>query len=58
MQQRESVFAPRDTLEDLLSRSDAAALDFVTDRLLAGGDLDDAPPAAGAAHEPVYHEAG
>ena len=39
MQQRESVFVPRSPLEALLARTDDAALDYVTDELLSGGDF-------------------
>jgi tRNA-dihydrouridine synthase 3 len=45
MQNRESAFVPRSPLEALLARTDAAALDYVTDELLNGGDLR-RPPAA------------
>lgn len=43
MQLREVLAHPRSPLEALLARTDDAALDYVTDQLLAGGDLD-APP--------------
>ena len=63
MQQREGTWTTRTPLEALLARTDDAALDYVTDQLLAGRDLDQPPaqdtPAAGAteaAAEPV--EAG
>src|SRR5204863_6465796 len=39
MQQRETGFEPRSPLEALLARSDDAAIDYVTDELLNGGDL-------------------
>lgn len=55
MQTRESSFQPRSPLEALLARSDDAALDYVTDQLLAGEDLD-APPAAGVAVGPAEME--
>jgi hypothetical protein len=45
MQQREPLTDPRSPLEALLSRSDDAALDYVADELLRGGDLADPPPA-------------
>jgi tRNA-dihydrouridine synthase 3 len=45
MQARESAFAPRSPLEALLSRSDEAALEYVTDELLNGGDLGRPPDA-------------
>ena len=47
MQQRESAFAPRSPLEALLARHDDAALDYITDELIRGGDLS-RPPDAGA----------
>lgn len=47
MQHRETLGAARSPLEALLARTDDAALDYVTDELLNGGDLS-APPAAGA----------
>lgn len=46
MQQRESAFVPRSPLEALLARHDDAALDYITDELIAGGDLGH-PPAEG-----------
>ena len=46
MQQRESAFIPRSPLEALLARNDDAALDYITDELIAGGDLA-SPPAEG-----------
>ncbi len=48
MQTRESAFVPRSPLEALLARSDDAALDYVTDRLLADEELDEPPAVAGA----------
>jgi len=52
MQQREAAPVLRSPLEALLARSDDGALDYVTDRLLAGAALEpsDAPPAAAAAN--------
>jgi tRNA-dihydrouridine synthase 3 len=47
MQERESTWTPRSPLEALLARSDDAALDYVTDQLMAEGELS-SPPAAGA----------
>jgi len=47
MQTREAA-EPRSDLEALLARSDDAALDYVTDELIAGGDLS-MPPAPGPA---------
>jgi tRNA-dihydrouridine synthase 3 len=44
MQARESAFEPRSPLEALLARTDDAALEYVTDELVDGGDLA-APPA-------------
>jgi hypothetical protein len=52
MQTRESTFEPRSPLEGLLARSDDAALDYVTDELLDGGDFS-RPPAAGDVHDTV-----
>ena len=51
MQERESTWTPRSPLEALLARTDDAALDYVTDQLLAEGDLSSPPPpgTAGAA---------
>jgi tRNA-dihydrouridine synthase 3 len=57
MQQRES-FVPRSPLEALLSRTDDAALAYITDQLLDDGDLLE-PPAVGAnAPETEIMEAG
>jgi hypothetical protein len=47
MQQRESRPEPRSPLEALLGRDDEAALEYVTDELLHGGDCS-APPPAGS----------
>lgn len=58
MQERESVAAPRSPLEALLARSDAAALDYVTDQLIDEGDLADPPPASPPAAEYDAVEAG
>jgi tRNA-dihydrouridine synthase 3 len=58
MQTRESAFDPRSPLEALLARSDDAALDYVTDELIDGGDFS-RPPAAGDAHDTAdFVEAG
>lgn len=58
MQEREGVWTTRSPLEALLARTDDAALDYVTDELLSGGDLSN-PPAKGAvASEPDLVEAG
>ena len=48
MQQRESAFVPRSPLEALLARTDDAALDYVTDELLSGGDFSNIPEAGDA----------
>jgi hypothetical protein len=57
MQQRES-FVPRCPLEGLLARTDDAAVDYITDQLLDGGDLG-APPAPGqTVTEPEMTSAG
>jgi tRNA-dihydrouridine synthase 3 len=39
MQERDSVFTPRSGLEALLARSDDAALDYMTDRLVGGEEI-------------------
>ncbi len=44
MQVREALAHPRSPLEALLARTDAAALDYVADELLRGGDLSSSPP--------------
>jgi tRNA-dihydrouridine synthase 3 len=44
MQHREAGFMPRSDLEALLARTDYAALDYVTDQLLDGGDCSSPPP--------------
>ena len=43
MQQREGAWETRSPLEALLARSDDAALDYVTDELMSGGDLSQPP---------------
>jgi hypothetical protein len=53
MQQRESSFTPRSDLEALLSRTDDAAIDYVTDQLLDGGDCSSPPPRTTADASPV-----
>ena len=58
MQHREAGFVPRSPLEALLSRSDDAALDYVTDELIGGGDLGEAPAAGHGASEDDLVEAG
>lgn len=45
MQARETPPPPRSALEALLSRDDEAALDFLADELMRGGDLSQPPPA-------------
>jgi tRNA-dihydrouridine synthase 3 len=58
MQQREGAWAHRSPLEALLARSDEAAIEYMTDELLNGGDLSK-PPAVGAvAAESDLVEAG
>ena len=51
MQQREGGFEPRSALEALLARGDDAALEYVTDQLLAGGDMTDPPAPAARVEE-------
>jgi tRNA-dihydrouridine synthase 3 len=60
MQTRETGFVPRSPLEGLLARHDDAALDYVTDQLLDGGDLarPPGPPDGHRAAEPDMVEAG
>lgn len=58
MQQRESAFMPRSPLETLLARHDEAAIDYITDELIAGGDLQSPPPIGAAASEVEPVEAG
>jgi len=58
MQHREGAFAARSPLEALLARDDDAALDYVTDQLLDGGDLADPPAVGDRADEPDVVEAG
>ena len=48
MQRRESMTNPRSPLEELLARTDDAALDYVTDALLDVRELSDPPPVAAA----------
>jgi len=50
MQTRETAFTARSPLEALLARTDDAALDYVTDELMNGGDLQ-APPAESVSAE-------
>lgn len=58
MQQREGAWRTRSPLEALLARSDDAALDYVTDELLSGGDLSQPPGIGAAARETDLVEAG
>ena len=58
MQQREAAWTPRSPLEALLARSDDAALDYVTDELLSGGDVSRPPDAGATAPETDLVEAG
>ncbi len=58
MQHREAGFVPRSPLEALLSRNDDAALDYVTDELLADGDLAHPPAVGRDATEDDLVEAG
>jgi len=53
MQGREPAFEPRSALEALFARTDAAAIDYITDELLGGGTFD-APPGEG---EPTLEQA-
>ena len=58
MQQRESGFVPRSPLEALLARHDDAAIAYITDELIAGGDLSDPPPIGATETESVVTAAG
>lgn len=58
MQQRESAFVPRSPLEALLARHDDAAVDYITDELMAGGDFSRPPAPGGVESEPVVTAAG
>jgi tRNA-dihydrouridine synthase 3 len=58
MQTRESPFEPRSPLEAVLSRTDDAAVDYVTDELLSGGDLASPPPVGAASRDVDLIEAG
>jgi tRNA-dihydrouridine synthase 3 len=58
MQQREPQIVVRDPLEGLLARTDDAALDYVTDELLAGGDFSRPPVEAAPAAREEAVEAG
>jgi tRNA-dihydrouridine synthase 3 len=58
MQQRESAFVPRSPLEALLARHDDAAVDYITDELIDGGDMASPPPPSETASESRMTEAG
>jgi tRNA-dihydrouridine synthase 3 len=58
MQQREGAWAHRSALEALLARSDDAAIEYVTDELLSGGDLSTPPAVGGTAVQSDLVEAG
>jgi tRNA-dihydrouridine synthase 3 len=58
MQQREGAWAHRSALEALLARSDDAAIEYMTDELLIGGDLTKPPAVGAAAAESDLVEAG
>lgn len=58
MQRRESGFVPRSPLEALLARHDDAAVDYITDRLIDGGDLSSPPAPGDSESEPVVTAAG
>ena len=58
MQEREAAYAPHSPLDALLARHDEAALDYVTDRLLTGGALDNPPPVGALRDEADLVEAG
>lgn len=58
MQQREGTWATRSPLEALLARSDDAALDYVTDQLMVGGDFSQPPGVGLIADDTDLVEAG
>ena len=58
MQQREGAWAHRSPLEALLARSDEAAIEYMTDELMNGGDLSNPPAVGAAAAESDLVEAG
>ena len=58
MQQREGAWAHRSPLEALLARSDEAAIEYMTNELLNGGDLSSPPAVGAAAAETDLVEAG
>ena len=58
MQQREGTWPARSPLEALLARCDDAALEYVTDQLMIGGDFSQPPAAGPAAPESDLVEAG
>lgn len=51
MQHRVASLAPRTPLEALLSRSDPAAIEYLTERLATGTDIDAPPPPGPASRE-------
>jgi tRNA-dihydrouridine synthase 3 len=58
MQERETGRTPTSQLDALFTRTDDAAIDYITDQLLDGGDFS-APPEAGLASDlPTLVEAG
>jgi hypothetical protein len=58
MQQRESGFVARSPLEALFARHDDAAIDYITDELIHGGDLAHPPPVGENVSEPSVTAAG
>lgn len=58
MQERESSWTARSPLESLLARTDEAALDYVTDQLMTGGDLSNPPDISAPTAEADLVEAG
>jgi tRNA-dihydrouridine synthase 3 len=58
MQTRESAFVPRSPLETLLARQDDAAIDYITDELIGGGDLGQPPRPSESATESTVIAAG
>ena len=57
MQQRESAFVPRSPLEALLGAADEAALDYITDELIAAATCR-SPDAGSRQSRPEEIEAG
>ncbi len=58
MQQREARPAAASPIEALLARTDDNAIDYITDRLLDGGELDTPPEPGATRDDPVIVEAG